>query len=66
MVVKPHDNQYGRNTTWQKHNMAAAQHGSRTKHGTNIIGHRQQHKGKKVDTTIHHVKKPHLSVSVHD
>jgi hypothetical protein len=25
--------------------MAAAQHGSSTKHGTNIIEHRQQHKG---------------------
>ena len=25
--------------------MAAVQHGSSTKHGTNIIGHRQQHKG---------------------
>jgi hypothetical protein len=25
--------------------MAAAQHSSSTKHGTNIIGHRQQHKG---------------------
>ena len=25
--------------------MAATQHGSRTKQGTNTIGHRQQHKG---------------------
>jgi hypothetical protein len=44
--------------------MAAEQHGSSTKHGTNIIGHRQQHKGKKVETTIHHAKEPQLSVRV--
>jgi phospholipase C len=44
--------------------MAAAQHGRSTKHGTNIFGHRQQHKGKKVETTMHHVKQPHLSVRV--
>jgi hypothetical protein len=30
----------------QHDNMVATQHGSGTKHGTNIIGHRQQHKGK--------------------
>ena len=34
MVATPHDN-----------NMVAAQHGSTTKQGTNIIGHSQQHKG---------------------
>uniref|UniRef100_A0A4W5R0W0 Actin alpha 2, smooth muscle n=1 Tax=Hucho hucho TaxID=62062 RepID=A0A4W5R0W0_9TELE len=32
-------------TTQHDNNMAATQHGSSTKHGTNIIGHRQQHKG---------------------
>jgi hypothetical protein len=32
-------------TTWWQHNMAVAYHGSSTKHGTNIIRHRQQHKG---------------------
>jgi hypothetical protein len=37
--------QHGSNTTWQQHNMVAAQHGSSTKQGTNIVGHRQQHKG---------------------
>jgi hypothetical protein len=37
--------QHGSNTTWQQHNMLAAQHSSSTKHATNIIGHRQQHKG---------------------
>ena len=37
MVATQHDN-----------NMVAAQHGSKTKQGPNIIGHRQkQHKGKK-------------------
>jgi hypothetical protein len=40
---------------------AAAQHGRSTKHGTNI-GHRQQHKGKKVETIIHHAKQPQQSV----
>ena len=44
--------------------MAAAQNGSSTKHGINIIGNRQQHKGKKVETTIHHTKQPQLSVRV--
>ena len=43
-----HDNaawyQYNMTKTWQHHNMAAAQHGNSTKHGTNIIRHRQQHK----------------------
>ena len=34
MVATQHDN-----------NMVATQHGSSTKHGTNIIGYRQQHKG---------------------
>ena len=29
----------------QRDNMAATQHGSSTEHGTNIIEHRQQHKG---------------------
>ena len=31
--------------TQHNNNMVATQHGSSTKHGTNIIGHRQQHKG---------------------
>jgi UV DNA damage repair endonuclease len=56
--------QHGSNTTWQQHNMEAAQHGSSTKQGTHIIGHRQQHKGQKVETTIHHAKQPQLSVRV--
>ena len=34
MVATQHDN-----------NMVATQHGSSTKHGKNVIGHRQQHKG---------------------
>ena len=34
MVATQHDN-----------NMVVTQHGSSTKHGTNIIGYRQQHKG---------------------
>ena len=34
MVATQHDN-----------NMVVTQHGSSTKHSTNIIGHRQQHKG---------------------
>jgi hypothetical protein len=34
MVATQHDN-----------NMSAAQHGRSTKQDTNIIGHRQQHKG---------------------
>jgi hypothetical protein len=33
MVATQHDN-----------NMVVPQHGSSTKHGTDIIGHRQQHK----------------------
>jgi hypothetical protein len=36
--------------------MEAAQHGRSTKHGTNIIEHRQQHKGKEEETAIHHAK----------
>ena len=57
------------NLEWQQHmttqhNMAAAQHGSSTKHGTNVIG--DSTKGKKVETTIHHAKQTQLSVSVHD
>ena len=31
--------------TQHNNNMVATQHGSSTKHGTNIIGHRQKHKG---------------------
>ena len=50
MVTTPHDN-----------NRVATQHGRRTKHGRNI-GHRQQHKDMKVETTIHHTKQAHLSV----
>ena len=42
-------------------NTVATQHGSSTKHGTNIIGHRQQHKQY---TTIHDTKQPQLSVKV--
>jgi hypothetical protein len=45
-------------------NMAAAQHGSCTKQGTNIVGHRQQHKGQEGLTTIHQTKQPQLSVRV--
>ena len=44
--------------------MVATQHGSSTKHGTNIIGQSQQHKGKTVETTIHHTKQPQQSVSM--
>ena len=44
--------------------MVATQHGSSTKHGTNIIGHRQQHIDKKVEATIHHAKQSQLSVRV--
>jgi hypothetical protein len=36
--------------------MVATQHGSSTKHGTNIIGHRQQHKGQQ------YTKQPQPSV----
>ena len=43
--------------------MVATKHGSSTKHGTNIIGHRQQHKEGR-DTTIHHAKQSQLSVRV--
>ena len=37
--------------------MAAEQHGSSTKHGTNIIGHGQQHKGQegRDNSTSHEV-----------
>ena len=45
--------------------MAVAQHGSSTKHGTNIIGHRQQHKGQEgrdintlCDLTTRFIDKP--------
>ena len=31
--------------TQHNNNMVATQHGNSTKHGTNIIGHEQQHKG---------------------
>ena len=41
MVATQHNN----NMVATQHNMAATQHGSSTKHGTNIIGHRQQNKG---------------------
>ena len=51
MVATQHDN-----------NMVAAQHGSSTKHGTNIIGHYNSTKGKKVETIIHHAKQSQLSV----
>ena len=44
--------------------MAAAQHGSSTKHGTNIFGTDNNTKGKKVETTIHHARQPQLSVRV--
>ena len=44
--------------------MAAAQHGSSTKHGTNIIGTDNSTKGKKAEKTIHHTKQPQLSVRV--
>jgi hypothetical protein len=44
--------------------MVATQHGSRTNHGTNIIGTDNSTNGKKVETTIHHTKQPQLSVRV--
>ena len=42
--------------------MVATQHGSSTKYGANIIGTDNSTKGKKVETTIHHVKQPQVSV----
>ena len=53
MVATQHDN-----------NMVATQHGSSTKQGTNIIGHRQQHKGEEGrDNNKSHKA---VSKSVHD
>ena len=47
MVATKHDN-----------NMVATQHGSSTKHGTNITGLTDNHtKDKKVETTTHHEKR---------
>ena len=43
--------------------MVAAQHGSSTKHGTNI-GIVNSTKVKKVETTLYHAKQPQLSVRV--
>jgi hypothetical protein len=49
--------------------MAATQHGSSTKHGTNMIGHRQQHKGQEEegrDSKTSHEAATTVSKSVHD
>jgi hypothetical protein len=47
-------------------NMAAAQHGSSTKQGTNIIGHRQKHKGQEArDNNTSLKAATTLSKSVH-
>jgi hypothetical protein len=47
--------------------MVATQHGSSTKHGTNIIGHRQQHKGQEGrDNNTSHKAATTVSKSVHD
>ena len=51
--------QHGGNTTWQQHNMVAAQNRVQT-----WLGMENSTKGKKVETTIHHAKQPQLSVRV--
>ena len=50
--------QHGSNTTWQQHNMVAAQNMVET-----LLGTDKSTKGK-VETIIHNVKQPQLSVSV--
>ena len=54
-------------TTQHDNNMVATQHGSSTKHGINIIGHRQQHKGQEGrDNNTSHKAVTTVSKSVHD
>jgi hypothetical protein len=56
MVQTQHDN-----------NMVATQHGISTKHGTNIIERRQQHKGPEGrDSNTSRNAAPTVSKSVHD
>ena len=56
MVATPHDN-----------NMVAAQHGSSTRHGTNVIGHSQQHNGQEGrDNNTSHKAATTVSKSVRD
>ena len=56
---RPKDNNID-GATRHDNSMVATQHGSSTKHGTNIIGHRQQHKGQEGRDA----KQPQVSVRV--
>ena len=51
--------QHGSNTTWQQHNMVAAQNRVQT-----LLAKDNNINGKKIETTIHHTKQPQLSVRV--
>ena len=61
--------QHGNNMVATQHdnNMVATQHGGSTKHGTNITGHSQQHKGQEGrDNNTSHKADTTVSKSVHD
>jgi hypothetical protein len=54
-------------TQHNNNNMVATQHGSSTNHGTNIIGHRQQHKGQEgTDSNSSHKAASTVSKGVRD